>query len=619
MERRQSSPKTLDVLVVGAGHAGCEAAWIAARLGAKTLLLTLNLDTIAKMSCNPAIGGLAKGQLVREVDALGGIMARVTDLTGIQFRMLNRGRGPAVHSPRAQADRWLYSQTMKLMLEEQPNLWLRQANVCGLLIEGGRCVGVRDRMGCEYRARAVILTTGTFLNGMVHLGEQEVPAGRAGEPPALGISDDLRSLGLEVGRLTTNTPPRLHGATIDYAALTPQYGDDPPQPFSFSTREIQRPSLPCHLTHTNERTHEIVRANAHRSAEMSGRAAGAVPRYCPSIEAKVVRFPEKASHQLFLEPEGEHTHEVYANGLFNTLPPEVQVAMVRSIRGLEETEIVRYGYGVAYDFVPPYQLKPSLETLRVPGLFHAGQINGTSGYEEAAAQGIMAGINAALAARGEAPLVLARSDAYIGVLIDDLVTLSPREPYRMFTSRAEHRLLLRQDNADRRLMPTARRLGVCDDTLWDALQAKERAIRETLDYIVHRHHEGVPLLRWLRRPGIAFANIEALDSSLAERVAQASGLCPPSQVKEQVEIEVKYEGYIARQQLEVQRLHRMETRPIPEALDYQAIKELSAESRDKLALLRPATLGQASRIAGVSPADLALLMVHIERVAASRG
>jgi tRNA uridine 5-carboxymethylaminomethyl modification enzyme len=352
---------------------------------------------------------------------------------------------------------------------------------------------------------------------------------------------------------------------------------------------------------------------------MSGRAAGAVPRYCPSIEAKVVRFPEKASHQLFLEPEGEHTHEVYANGLFNTLPPEVQVAMVRSIRGLEETEIVRYGYGVAYDFVPPYQLKPSLETLRVPGLFHAGQINGTSGYEEAAAQGIMAGINAALAARGEAPLVLARSDAYIGVLIDDLVTLSPREPYRMFTSRAEHRLLLRQDNADRRLMPTARRLGVCDDTLWDALQAKERAIRETLDYIVHRHHEGVPLLRWLRRPGIAFANIEALDSSLAERVAQASGLCPPSQVKEQVEIEVKYEGYIARQQLEVQRLHRMETRPIPEALDYQAIKELSAESRDKLALLRPATLGQASRIAGVSPADLALLMVHIERVAASRG
>ena len=597
---------TFDIVVVGAGHAGCEAALSAARMGARTALLTISLDSIARMSCNPAIGGLAKGQLVREIDALGGEMGKVIDATGIQFRMINTGKGPAMHSPRAQADKNAYHMEMKRRLEAQPGLLLRQALVSSLIVEDCRVRGVRTQSGHDYTADAVILTTGTFLNGLLHFGPAKVPGGRMGEPPATDLSESLRLAGLEVRRLKTDTPPRVNGHTVRWDALEAQPGDPEPRPFSFSTDRIEREQVPCYMTHTNPRTHEIIRAALDRAPLYDGQIeAGLGPRYCPSIEIKVRRFPDKDRHLLFLEPEGRNTLEVYCNGLFTSLPRDVQEGMVHSIEGLEEAQIVRYGYAVEYDWVPPPQLKPSLETKRIAGLYHAGQINGTTGYEEAAGQGIMAGINAVRKLRGEEPLVLGRDEAYIGVLIDDLVTKGTDEPYRMFTSLAEYRLLLRQDNADRRLMKYGHANGLIPDAMWERLRQKEEAIERTIEYLRDTWHEGKTLAQILKRPEMDLDALGELDQRVDE-VARESA------VREQVEIELKYEGYIKRQLEQIERFRRNEDRKIPEWLDYEAIPELRGEAKEKLAEIQPESLGQTSRISGISPADISILMVYME-------
>ncbi|MFO8008080.1 MAG: tRNA uridine-5-carboxymethylaminomethyl(34) synthesis enzyme MnmG [Candidatus Brocadiia bacterium] len=595
-----------DIVVVGAGHAGCEAALAAARMGARTALLTISPDSVARMSCNPAIGGLAKGQIVREIDALGGEMARVIDATGIQFRMINTGKGPAMHSPRAQADKNAYHLEMKRRLESQDGLLLRQAMVTGLIVEDGRIRGVETRSGHAYRARAVILTTGTFLNGLLHFGPMVVPGGRMGEPPARELSESLRSLGLKMDRLKTDTPPRVNGRTVDRGRLEEQPGDPEPRPFSFRTERIECDQLPCYLTHTNPRTHEIIRGAIERAPLYDGQIeAGLGPRYCPSIEIKVLRFPDRDQHLLFLEPEGRNTHEVYCNGLFTSLPRDVQEDMVHSIRGLERADIMRYGYAVEYDYVPPTQLRPSLEVKRVAGLYHAGQINGTSGYEEAAGQGLVAGINATRALQGKEPLVLGRDEAYIGVLVDDLVTKGTDEPYRMFTSLAEYRLLLRQDNADRRLMKYGRENGLIGDAAWQRLQRKERAIARTIQHLRATHREGKSLARILRQPEMDLDALSRLDPQVGELAADP-------EVREQVEIELKYEGYIQRQVEQVERFRRNEERRIPAWLDYSDIPQLRREAREKLAEVQPVSLGQASRISGISPADISTLMIHIE-------
>ena len=606
-----------DVIVVGAGHAGCEAALAAARMGCRTALLTMSLDTVATMSCNPAIGGLAKGQIVREVDALGGAMGLVADETAIQFRLLNRSKGPAVQSPRAQCDRQLYRAAMKRRVEECPNLVLRAELVEGFVVENaphpdplpqgerGRVTGVVVSGGRIYRAGAVVITTGTFLKGLIHVGPTQMPGGRAGEPSAENLSGDLRRLGFAVERLKTGTPPRVNGLTVDLSKCTEQPGDAAPVFFSFATTRAALPQLPCWITHTTEAVHEIIRRNIDRAPLYTGQITAMGPRYCPSVETKVMRFPEKTSHQVFLEPEGLGTHEMYLNGLPTSIPADVQEEMVHGIAGLERAEITRYGYAIEYDYVPPTQLRPTLETKLVRGLFHAGQINGTSGYEEAAGQGLVAGVNAAISVRGGEPIILGRHEAYIGVLIDDLVTKGTTEPYRMFTGRAEHRLLLRSDNADRRLTPIGRRAGLVGDEAWSRFAAKLARIEALAAALSRLRRDGRSLAEALRSPEVTLAKlIGETDELRAEDW--------PREVVEAVEVELKYEGYISRQMREVERVRRAEERGIPSDVDYSRIPELRREAREKLAQVRPETLGQAGRISGIGPAELSILRVYLE-------